>query len=609
MTANKKKQKLTPEADSTRNDAGPTDGNSTVRAATAVIYLRVSTAAQADKDYDEEGFSIPAQREACYRKAEALGATVVDEYLDRGESAKTADRPALKRMLTRIMTERDVDLVIVHKVDRLARSREDDVAIGMTIRRAGAVLVSVSENVDATPSGKLLHAIMSGMAEFYSDNLATEALKGMTSKAKKGGTPGRAPIGYRNTAAVVDGREIRTVTVDPERAPHVQWAFETYATGQWTIRQLTEELERRGLVSVPIGRKPAKPMHMSRVASMLTNPYYTGIVRFRGVEYPGRHEPLITNKLFEQVQQISAGRHVAAELQRRHLHYLKGTVWCGECGSRLVFSRNKGHGGTYDYFVCLGRHQKRTQCSLRYLSVHAIETAVENHYATVQLEPGRITELQEQLRSAMATARTEADHVIASQTRRLARLRDERRKLLQAHYADAIDVSLLKEEQDRIRRQEQETLALLDAAQVELPTLEATIEAAIRLVERCQDAYLGAGPKLRRQFNQAFFKKLYITRDDGVIRAELTEAYAALLEHDVLRHVADHLDAHPETTPRRTRRTKSDAWWQSFLDGEDDTAGSKLRPVRDRGSKANCLVPSAGFEPAAHGLGNRCSIP
>ncbi len=215
---------------------------------------------------------------------------------------------------------------------------------------------------------------------------------------------------------------------------------------------------------------------------------------------------------------------------------------------------------------------------------------------------GRITELQEQLRTAMATARTEADHVIASQTRRLARLRDERRELLQAHYADAIDVSLLKEEQDRIRRQEQETLALLDAAQVELPTLEATLDAAIRLVERCQDAYLRAGPKLRRQFNQAFFKKLYITRDDGVVRAELTDPYAALLEHDVLRHVASHLDDTPPAADPKRQNAKAaaeDEWWQRFLDGdENDTVRPQETPVRVRGSKANCLVPSAGFEPA-----------
>lgn len=200
----------------------------------AVIYLRVSTDAQADKDHDPEGYSIPAQRDACLRKAAQLEAVVVDEYIDRGESAKSADRPALQTMLHRIESERDVQLVIVHKIDRLARNRYDDVTINLAIQKAGADLVSVSENVDDTPSGQLLHAIMAAQAEFYSRNLAHEALKGMTQKAKRGGTPTRAPLGYLNTREIYQGREIRTVVVDSDRAPLVQWAFEAYATGNYS---------------------------------------------------------------------------------------------------------------------------------------------------------------------------------------------------------------------------------------------------------------------------------------------------------------------------------------------------------------------------------------
>ena len=149
----------------------------------AVIYLRVSTREQAETDLDTEGFSIPAQREACIRKAHELGAEVVEEYCDKGASAKSADRPALQAMLRRLREERDIDICLVHKVDRLARSRADDVTINLAIHQAGARLVSVSENIDETPSGKLLHGIMATMAEFYSSNLATEASKGMHQKA------------------------------------------------------------------------------------------------------------------------------------------------------------------------------------------------------------------------------------------------------------------------------------------------------------------------------------------------------------------------------------------------------------------------------------------
>src|SRR5271168_4274603 len=89
--------------------------------AAAVIYLRVSSREQAEKGGEAEGYSIPAQREACRRKAKALDAAVIEEFVERGESAKTADRPELQRLLE-FVTEQPVKYVIVHKVDRLARN-------------------------------------------------------------------------------------------------------------------------------------------------------------------------------------------------------------------------------------------------------------------------------------------------------------------------------------------------------------------------------------------------------------------------------------------------------------------------------------------------------
>ena len=146
----------------------------------AVIYLRVSTTEQAHGADSAEGYSIPAQREACTRKAADLDAAVVAEFADRGESAKTTARPALQAMLALLAEHKDIDYVIVHKVDRLARNRADDVQIQLAIERAGARLISVSESVDDTPSGRLVRNIMADLAEFYSANLASEILKGST---------------------------------------------------------------------------------------------------------------------------------------------------------------------------------------------------------------------------------------------------------------------------------------------------------------------------------------------------------------------------------------------------------------------------------------------
>jgi site-specific DNA recombinase len=318
--------------------------------AAAVIYLRVSSKEQAEKGGETEGFSIPAQREACKRKAQSLDAAVIEEFVERGESAKTADRPELQRMLAYV-AEHPVKYVIVHKVDRLARNRADDVAINLALKQAGVELVSVSENIDQTPSGLLLHGIMSSIAEFYSRNLATEVIKGCVQKAKTGGTPGRAPTGYLNVRRSENGREVRAVEVDPVRGPLMAWAFETYATGEWTIRRLLAELTARGLATTPGPRSPGKPLAVSHLHKLLRNPYYMGMVRYGGVVYAGKHKPLVTAEVWHEVQKHLSAKYLTGEKDREHLHYLKGSIYCGQCGARLLVNHAKGNGGTYPYFM------------------------------------------------------------------------------------------------------------------------------------------------------------------------------------------------------------------------------------------------------------------
>lgn len=249
---------------------------------TALIYLRVSTSKQSTRNGEIEGYSIPAQRRACTRKVEELGAHCVEEFVDAGASARSADRPGLQALLEQVR-DGGVDYVVVHKLDRLARDRADDVSIALAIRSAGAILVSASEQIDETPAGMLLHGIMATIAEFYSRNLSSEAKKGIAQKAQRGGTHGVAPLGYFNTLARVAGREVKGVIIDEERAVHIRWAFEAYATGDWSISELRDELERRGLRSRTTRAFAGSPLNNAQVHKMLNHPYYIGKVTHRGV--------------------------------------------------------------------------------------------------------------------------------------------------------------------------------------------------------------------------------------------------------------------------------------------------------------------------------------
>ena len=155
---------------------------------------------------------------------------------------------------------------------------------------------------------------MAGMAQFYSDNLATEVIKGSVQKAKTGGTIGKAPLGYRNVRQTdQNGREVRTVELDPERALLVTWAFETYATGEWSVERLLDELTRRGLTNTATAARPTRPLYPSHFHKLLKHPYYKGVVRYCGVEYEGRHERLVTAETWQRVQETLAAHNQAGD--------------------------------------------------------------------------------------------------------------------------------------------------------------------------------------------------------------------------------------------------------------------------------------------------------
>ena len=499
----------------------------------AVSYLRVSTKEQAERGGRDEGFSIPAQRDANLRKARDLNAIVVEEFIDAGESARKADRPELMRMIEYVKTHQ-VAYCIVHKVDRLARNRADDVAIHLALKDAGVMLVSATENIDETPSGMLLHGIMSTIAEFYSRNLANEVAKGMTQKAATGGTVGRAPIGYLNVHTRDElGRDVPTVIPDPDRAALVRWAFEAYATGNYSTSMLHSELIDRGLTSVPTPKRPAKAPGLSTIQQMLSNPYYKGDVIFRGARYDGLHEPLVSAELWYRVQNVLTAHQVSGEKTQTHEHYLKGSVYCGDCGSRLMVTHAKnGKGIVYPYFICAGRHSKRTNCTRQAMPIEHIERQVEDYYRRVQIPEHIVTALRQMLVRQfddLHAANKAERHTLAVERDQL---HNERRSLLHAHHAGAVPLDLLKEEQDRIGRRLAFLDTQIDAGQIEYDQARAHLEDCLALAGDMHAIYMSIDDSLRRICNQAFFERIHVyeIENTDIVAADPGEPFDVLLD-------------------------------------------------------------------------------
>ena len=544
---------------------------------TAVVYLRVSSIGQVNTDRDGEGFSIAAQRDACLRKAESLNADVLEVYIDAGESARKADRPQLQSMLERLKVQRDADFVIVHKVDRLARNRGDDIDITLIIRQSGAQLVSVTENIDETPSGMLLHGIMSSIAEFYSQNLSSEIIKGTSKKAQRGTYPGMAPVGYINRQDLSGGNQLRWIEIDPERAEHMTWAFESYATGDYSLRQLAEALEARGLKARSTPKRLAKPIEAKHLQRMLRNRFYIGEFTWGGVLYQGSHEPLVSEEIFAKVQSMLEAKALAGERTRKHEHYLKGTLACGRCGQRMIYSKNTGrHGGVYEYFACLGRHSKLNACDLPYVWISEIEEHIERYYRTIKLDVDITTTLYGHLMKAAKRRTEKARQMVDDQRRRILALETERRSLLKAHLAGAVPIDLLQEEQNRISTELANAGALMANAEVHWEYLEKNLDRALAFASNLGDAYAMASPQVRRNLNQSMFEEIAIEVDGSIVHAPMQQPFAAF--HD-----------------------------EEFRGWIMDGAKTNPSPLPDRGSNEALLVEVRGFEPLTPCMPCKCS--
>jgi site-specific DNA recombinase len=501
----------------------------------AALYLRVSSPGQVRTDYDPEGLSLPSQRERCIHKAHSLHAEVAREYIEPGVSAKSLiHRKRFRQMIADIREQRDIDYVIVWSVSRWARNQEDHWTARGLINRAGAKLISVKEPIgEDTSTGVMVEGVMAAVAESRLIEISDDVTRAMQRKVEVGGKPGMAPLGYLNVREPLpQGGEIRTIVIDPERADIIRWGFETYATGLYSLIDMVTLLAARGLRSRGNRRYSPRPLQLSAVHALFGNPFYMGQVRYKGKLYKGRHEPLISEELFERVQAVLKAHNTSGERDRKHQHYLKGSIHCGRCNHRLVYSRNTGRGGTFEYFIC-GPSQRR-ECDAGYMRADEIEAAIEQHYNTIRLTPkerASITaEVERRLAGLAATSKQEISRCRAL----LTDLKEQERKLMGKHYKDEISDEFFSEEAACIKQQRTNAQAIMDRLNIRHDELSQFMALVLNVTGRdLHNLYLRAKPHIRRLMNQAIFETIWIEPDEDQeihIRTKLASPIAEVIQ-------------------------------------------------------------------------------
>ena len=313
------------------------------------IYARVSSERQAERD-----LSIPSQLKALHNYATQHGFRIVREFIDNAETGCTTDRPAFREMisLARLKTP-PFQSILVWKLSRFARNREDSIIYKSLLRKKGVQVISINEPIDDTPAGHMLEGMIEVVDEFYSANLAQEVSRGMRECASRGFfTGGHPPYGYDIKKVMEGNSERSTLTPALSRAPLIQRIFTEcdLGKGQKTIAQ---DLNRDGYRTAN-GEKWSK----NNIQSILKNEAYTGTLVWGRrskkdlIRVPDAWPTIIDRELFERVQRLLKSRSPKVIHPRRVTsdYLLSGIVKCEACGRAM--SGHSAKSGKFQYYRC-----------------------------------------------------------------------------------------------------------------------------------------------------------------------------------------------------------------------------------------------------------------
>ena len=330
-----------------------------------VGYVRVSTEEQVD------GRSLDAQRREIERYADQNGLTLVGIYADEGVSAHT-DRIEKRPQLSALIADASrgsFDAVVVHTIDRWARNIRVQTDALQRLGKAGVGFISLTENIDfPTPSGKLMLTMIGGFSEFFSDQLAVHVVKSQRQRAESGLPVGPIPFGY------VPSEAREAPIVDPEAGEAVREAFAARAAGQ-SNGAIAAMLNRDGFRT-----KKGHLFTAHAMKDLFNCRFYTGIVTFRGEEFPGQHEALISSEPFERLQARRVRRGPHRRVAGKPRGVLAGIIKCARCGNSLHAERGRESRAMYRE-----RHGRECPTNRRSLMAHAVDEQISAILRSLEL--------------------------------------------------------------------------------------------------------------------------------------------------------------------------------------------------------------------------------
>lgn len=351
----------------------------------AIILARVST-----EEQKEAGNSLPAQIERLKNYCKRKSFDIVETF-SFDESAYKTKRDEFDQILEYIDKNKEKIVVCFDKVDRLSRNVFDK-RVSLLYEKAVADeielhFVSDGQVISSSMSAveKFQFGMSLGLAKYYSDAISDNVKRAYEQKIRKGEFPGKAYIGYKNITLEDDNKNI---VVDEERAFLIKEMFEMYATGKYSVKSLAEEINKKGLRNYPSG----KPLTTSQAHDVIKNPFYYGVMRWKGKLHPHKYEPIISKFLFDQVQE-KINSYNRQNFKRTNKPYIfRGMIKCKKCGCSISPELKKGK---YVYYHCTNYHKKHKK--LDWVNQEELVDQVKQLLEGIKLKPRAVEKLKEKL--------------------------------------------------------------------------------------------------------------------------------------------------------------------------------------------------------------------
>ncbi len=342
----------------------------------ALIYVRVSTDEQSEKGYSLQHQEERLRQYCTYQNIEVVG------FYKEDHSAKTFERPAFHQLLAFLKKSRGtVDLLLFLKWDRFSRNAGDAYGMINQLNKLGVEPQAIEQPLDLNiPENKIMLAFYLAAPEVENDRRSLNVIAGMRRSIKEGRYCTVAPKGYRNIRSEDD----KPIIVPGKDAHHVQWVFEEVTKGVHSVKDIWRMVKKRGFT---IGR--------SNIWNMLRNPIYYGKIFLAAYKdeqamlVKGIHEPLISEQLFFEAQDVLDGRKrkVPSKHTARVELPLRGFLKCRKCGANLTGSSSKGNGGKYFYYHCNIKCKERIPAELaNHIFVEELQTISSNKESILLFE-------------------------------------------------------------------------------------------------------------------------------------------------------------------------------------------------------------------------------